>query len=75
MVARLVVDHEHVIRSLREHIAQCSEKYGDEGTADFLTGLMEQHEEMAWMLRSFIDGEALKSNGDNESDLKVPAGV
>lgn len=75
MVARLVVDHEQVIRNLRTHISQCSEKYGDEGTADFLTSLMEQHEEMAWMLRSFIDGEALKSNGDNESELKVPAGV
>ena len=58
---------EQVIRNLREHVGQCSDEYGDEGTADFLTGLMEQHEEMVWMLRSFIDGEALKSNGDNES--------
>ena len=75
MVARLVVDHEQLIRNLRTHIKQCADKYGDEGTADFLTGLMAQHEEMAWMLRSFIDGEALKSNGNNASNLKVPAGV
>ncbi|MEM9803743.1 MAG: Dps family protein [Cyanobacteria bacterium P01_D01_bin.56] len=75
MVARLVVDHEHVIRNLRDHVSQCAEKYGDEGTADFLTGLMEQHEEMAWMLRSFIDGEALKAKSDNETNLKVPTGV
>lgn len=75
MVARLIVDHEQVIRNYRDHVSQCSEKYGDEGTADFLTGLMEQHEEMAWMLRSFVDGESLQSSGDSESDLKVPAGV
>jgi starvation-inducible DNA-binding protein len=26
------------------------------GTNDFLTGLMEQHEKMAWMLRAFLEG-------------------
>jgi starvation-inducible DNA-binding protein len=57
MVSRLVLDHEQIIRNLRSHITQCSEKFNDEGTADFLTGLMETHEDMAWMLRSFIDGE------------------
>lgn len=54
MVRRLMVDHEQIIRNLRQHIDQCSEEFHDEGTADFLTGLMEEHEEMAWMLRSFI---------------------
>ncbi|HEY9847579.1 MAG TPA: hypothetical protein V6D03_15455, partial [Candidatus Caenarcaniphilales bacterium] len=57
----------------RDHVDQCSENFHDEGTADFLTGLMEQHEEMAWMLRSFIEGEALKSDGSQPgSELKVP---
>ncbi|ELS05236.1 DNA-binding ferritin-like protein (oxidative damage protectant) [Xenococcus sp. PCC 7305] len=64
MVARLVQDHETIIRYLREDISMCSDRYKDEGTADFLTGLMEQHEEMAWMLRSFIEGENLNSSGD-----------
>lgn len=59
MVARLVSDHEQIIRNLRKHIDECSESFHDEGTADFLTGLMEQHEEMAWMLRAFIEGEEL----------------
>lgn len=59
MVKRLVIDHEQIIRNLRQHIDLCSEEFHDEGTADFLTGLMEEHEEMAWMLRSFIEGEAL----------------
>ena len=74
MVANLVEDHEQVIRNLRDHVDQCSEKFGDEGTADFLTGLMEAHEEMAWMLRSFIEGESLKSDGakDPNGQLKTP---
>jgi starvation-inducible DNA-binding protein len=63
MVARIMDDHEQVIRNLREHIDSCSEKFHDEGTADFLTGLMEAHEGMAWMLRSFIQGEAFNADG------------
>ena len=31
------------------------EKFGDAGTTDFLTGLMEQHEKMAWMLRAVLE--------------------
>jgi starvation-inducible DNA-binding protein len=63
MVAQLLADHETIIRSLREHVDACSDQFHDQGTADFLTGLLEQHEEMAWMLRSFIEGEALESDG------------
>lgn len=63
MVERLVDDHEQVIRNLREHVDQCDERYGDQGTADFLTALMEAHEEMAWMLRSFIEGAAIQPDG------------
>lgn len=72
MVANLVVDHEQIIRNFRDHVDSCSDDFHDEGTADFLTGLMEQHEEMAWMLRSFIEGEAIASDGMSGSDLKVP---
>jgi starvation-inducible DNA-binding protein len=76
MVTYLVEDHEQIIRNLREHLDQCSEKFHDEGTADFLTGLMEQHEEMAWMLRSFIDGEAVEPSGTSPKlDKKVAVGV
>ncbi len=59
MVARLRDDHEQVIRNLRQHIDECDTKYQDVGTADFLTGLMEGHEMMAWMLRSFLEGESI----------------
>ncbi|NJK49603.1 DNA starvation/stationary phase protection protein [Candidatus Gracilibacteria bacterium] len=77
MVAQLVEDHEQIIRNLREHIDACSEQFHDEGTADFLTGLMEGHEEMAWMLRSFIEGEALQADGSEakQEASKIPASV
>jgi starvation-inducible DNA-binding protein len=76
MVAQLVEDHEQIIRNLRQHVDQCSDDFHDEGTADFLTGLMEGHEEMAWMLRSFIEGEALQADGSNPStEKKTPVGV
>jgi starvation-inducible DNA-binding protein len=54
MVAELLNDHEIVIRQLRADIAKVSDKFGDEGSADFLTGSMEAHEKMAWMLRAFL---------------------
>jgi starvation-inducible DNA-binding protein len=30
-----------------------TDRYKDVGTSDFLTGLLEKHEKMAWMLRAF----------------------
>jgi starvation-inducible DNA-binding protein len=53
MMGNLLADHEQVVRELREAIEQC-EELEDVGTADFLTGLMEDHEKMAWMLRKYI---------------------
>ena len=52
MIVNLVADHESLIRHLRTDLAACADKFHDMGTSDFLTGLMEQHEKMAWMLRS-----------------------
>jgi starvation-inducible DNA-binding protein len=76
MVISLVNDHEQIIRNLREHIDRCSDDFHDEGTADFLTGLMEAHEEMAWMLRSFIEGEAIEPNGKKaKAEGKATVGV
>lgn len=57
MLKELLTDHETLIRHLREELALCMEKYQDAGTSDFLTGLMEQHEKMAWMLRAFFEGK------------------
>ena len=32
----------------------CLNEHGDEGTTDFLTGLMQSHEKTAWMLRAYL---------------------
>ena len=53
MLSDLLADHETVIRNLRADIATC-QKHDGMGMADFVTGLMEQHMKMAWMLRSFL---------------------
>ncbi len=53
MVRNLLADHEQIIRQLRADVDACAEQHNDQGTADFLTGLMEQHEKTAWMLRAF----------------------
>ncbi len=55
MIADLLADHEAVIRQLRGDL-EAAAKHGDVGTNDFLTGLMEKHEKMAWMLRAFLAG-------------------
>lgn len=54
MLENLLNDHETIIRQLRKDLETC-EQLGDAGTTDFLTGIMEEHEKMAWMLRSFLD--------------------
>lgn len=53
MIASLLLDHEAIIRYLREDLVACVEQCGDMGTSDYLTGLMERHEKMAWMLRAY----------------------
>jgi starvation-inducible DNA-binding protein len=54
MIADLLADHEAIVRVLRTDLATALDKHGDAGTSDFLTGLMEKHEKMAWMLRAFL---------------------
>ena len=54
IIQSLLNDHETIIRLLRRNIATITEKNKDAGTGDFITGIMEQHEKMAWMLRAHI---------------------
>jgi starvation-inducible DNA-binding protein len=56
MIANLLADHEAVIRHLRADLETSVQKYHDAGTNNFLMDLMERHEKMAWMLRSFLGG-------------------
>jgi starvation-inducible DNA-binding protein len=53
MLEDLLADHEALVRQLRADL-EAAVKYHDAGTSDFLTGLMEKHEKMAWMLRAFV---------------------
>jgi starvation-inducible DNA-binding protein len=55
MIQELLQDHEIVIVQLRKSVDQCAEKLSDAGTADLLTGLMEQHETIAWTLRRYFN--------------------
>jgi starvation-inducible DNA-binding protein len=53
MLQNILKDHESIIRRIRGDI-KIIQKMNDEGTTDFLIGLMERHEKMAWMVRSHL---------------------
>ena len=50
----LLADHESIIISLRKFADKIDSNYKDKGSSDFVTGIMIQHEKMAWMIRSYI---------------------
>lgn len=70
MVQNALDAHEGIIRQLREDVDVIDNECGDAGTADFLTGLMEAHEKMAWMLRAFISGPGVVDNRDGQEAAK-----
>lgn len=53
-IRNLEGDHEILIQRLRKLVDDFEDKYKDKGSADFATGIMKQHEKMAWMLRSYV---------------------
>jgi len=55
LLKELLQDHEIVIVQLRSDIEDCDKKSKDAGTADFLTGLLGQHETTAWILRRYLN--------------------
>jgi starvation-inducible DNA-binding protein len=54
-VKLLLDDHESIIIKMRGKIKMIGSDHMDLGTADFVTGLMEKHEKMAWFLRSHLN--------------------
>lgn len=50
----LLNDHDAIIFQLRENIDRYLHEWKDAGTSDFITGLLETHEKMAWMLRAHL---------------------
>lgn len=62
MLENLLADHETIIKGLREDIDKCDDDLHDVGTADFLTGLMEDHEKLAWMLRAHLEDHQARND-------------
>lgn len=54
MIEHLLHDHETIVRLIRQDLETCADLNKDLGTSDFLTGLMQRHEKMAWMLRCYL---------------------
>ena len=69
----LLEDHESIIMNLRKLINLFTDKYKDAGTTDFVTGLMEQHEKMAWFIRSYLpqSQETTAENGKAKTKHKL----
>lgn len=53
-IKELLADHESIMIHLRENINRYESASKDLGTSDYITGLMETHEKMAWMLRAHL---------------------
>lgn len=53
-IRELLQDHESILILLRENIKNFASVWSDLGTSDYITGLLETHEKMAWMLRSHL---------------------
>jgi starvation-inducible DNA-binding protein len=50
----LLADHESIIEFIRGNINSFADAHKDAGTSDFVTGVLGQHEKIAWMLRAHI---------------------
>ena len=50
----LLVDHETIIKELRRMITLFANEHKDLGSSDFVTGLMQEHEKIAWFIRSYL---------------------
>ncbi len=63
VVPRIAVTHTAItlqvhllqIRNLREDVEKAASKHKAADVADFLTGMLEDHEKTAWMLRSLLE--------------------
>lgn len=55
MLSELLSDHETLITELRKDIDLFTNVNHDVGTADLLTGILQQHETIAWTLRRYLN--------------------
>lgn len=54
MLTELLNDHKTIICELRKDIDICANECHDAGTGDLLTGILQQHETIAWILRRYL---------------------
>ncbi|HVY74208.1 MAG TPA: DNA starvation/stationary phase protection protein [Puia sp.] len=54
LLKNLLEDHESVIEFIRGNINEFADAHKDAGTSDYITGLMEKHEKIAWMMRAHL---------------------
>ncbi len=55
MIVELLSDHEQIITEIRKHVDNEEKEGLDAVTTDFITGLMQQHETIAWKLRRYLN--------------------
>lgn len=54
LISELAKDHDTIIRNTRDMIDEFEEECDDKGSADFITGIMKEHEKMSWMLHASV---------------------
>ena len=68
LIMDLVNDHEAIIRHLREDIDKLEDEYHDKATGDLFIELAQEHLEMAWMLRAFVQNHPGTENVNGSSN-------
>jgi starvation-inducible DNA-binding protein len=68
-IHELLEDHETIIMNLRENIEKFADKFHDAGSSDFITGLMENHEKMAWFLRAHVISG--RDQGEKRTEVRI----
>ncbi|MGF7042587.1 Dps family protein [Mucilaginibacter lappiensis] len=53
-IKELLNDHESLIMQFRQKVNYFANDLKDAGSSDYITGLIEAHEKMAWMLRAHL---------------------
>ena len=55
MIKELLLDHEAIAVFIRKDVEELSKESNDFGTIDFITGILEQHESISWVLRRYLN--------------------
>lgn len=56
MIANALADQEALVRQIRQDIDTIDDDADEVGSEDLLTGILQQHQKMAWMLRAHLEG-------------------